>query len=158
MAIFTGKIIEAYYSNPENTTIEIIYKDGDKAINHYLVVDPSHTDFKDLIKEYPLAKLADSTVQRNLNALRKLNDVVDARVSMKMKDHNPKESFNSVIAFILEYDPSTQAEDLFKLKLKMFEMDTIKDHTSNDDKKKIRQAKSPLEVLLAYNDIVQQKK
>ena len=39
MAIFSGKIIEAYYSNSENDTVEVIYKDGEQAINHYLKVD-----------------------------------------------------------------------------------------------------------------------
>ena len=70
MAIFTGKIIEAYYSNADNTTIEIIYKEKEQAVNHYMAVDPSHPDFKDLVNEYSLAKIADSTVQRNLNVLR----------------------------------------------------------------------------------------
>ena len=36
MAVFSGKIIEAYYTNKEKTSIEVIYKDGEKAINHYL--------------------------------------------------------------------------------------------------------------------------
>ena len=31
MAIFSGKIIEAYFANSENDTIEVIYNDGDKA-------------------------------------------------------------------------------------------------------------------------------
>ena len=51
MAIFSNKIIEAYYVNAEKTAIEIIYKDGEKAISHYLSFDPNHPDFKDLIKE-----------------------------------------------------------------------------------------------------------
>ena len=52
MAIFSGKIIEAYYTDANNTTVEVIYKEGEKAINHYLSTDMSHPDFKDLIKEY----------------------------------------------------------------------------------------------------------
>jgi len=154
MAIFTGKIIEAYYSNADNTTIEIIYKEKEQAVNHYMAVDPSHPDFKDLVNEYSLAKIADSTVQRNLNVLRKLNDVVDAKVQQKLKNHKPKESFDSVMAFVLNYDPSTQAEKLFTLKLQIFEMDTVKKITENELKKKIRTAKTPLEVLVAYNEIV----
>ena len=39
MAIFTGKIIEAYFANSENNTVEVIYNDGQKAINHFLPVD-----------------------------------------------------------------------------------------------------------------------
>ena len=51
MAIFSGNIIEAYYANSENNTVEVIYKQGEKAINHYLKVDYKNQDFKDLIEE-----------------------------------------------------------------------------------------------------------
>jgi len=54
MAIFSGKIIEAYYSNSENDTVEVIYKQGDKAINHYLKVDFKDQDFNDLIKNWSI--------------------------------------------------------------------------------------------------------
>jgi len=49
MAIFTGKIIEAYFANSENSAVEVIYNDGDKAINHYLAVDYNNQVFKDRI-------------------------------------------------------------------------------------------------------------
>ena len=39
MAIFSGNIIEAYYANSDNDTIEVIYKQGEQAINHFLKVD-----------------------------------------------------------------------------------------------------------------------
>ena len=58
MAIFSGKIIEAYYSDPNSTTIEVIYKEGEKAVNYYLKVNHSHSDFQDLIKEYDLEKIS----------------------------------------------------------------------------------------------------
>ena len=51
MAIFSGKIIEAYFTNSENNAVEVIYKDGEKAINYYLAVDFNNKDFK-IIKIY----------------------------------------------------------------------------------------------------------
>ncbi len=33
MAIFSGKIIEAYYANPENDTVEVIYRENDKNVD-----------------------------------------------------------------------------------------------------------------------------
>lgn len=154
MAIFTGNIIEAYYTNPDNTAVEVIYREGKRAINHYINVDMSHPDFKDLVSEYPLAKIADSTVQRNKNALKQLNSVVDAKVKQKIEDR-PMQNFDSVIEFVLNYNSKTQAEDLFSLKLKIFEKDIVKDFGDNDVKSRIRQAKTPLEVLLAYKEIVE---
>ena len=154
MAIFTGKIIEAYYTDPDNMTVEVIYKEGKRAINHYLPVDMTHNDFRDLVEEYPLAKIADSTVARNKEALNQLNRVVDARMKIKMED-SPMRSFDSVIDFVLNYSEKEHAEQLFNLKLKVFDKDIVKDYNGNEDKKKIRQARTPLEVLLTYKDIVE---
>ena len=154
MAIFSGKIIEAYYTNPDNTSIEVIYEEGKRAISHYLAVDTSHPDFKDLVGEYPLSKIADSTVQRNKNAMGQLNRIVDAKIKQKVED-KPMQSFDSVMEFVLNYDPKKQAEDLFSLKLKIFEKDIVKDFPDSAVKTQIRQAKTPLEVLFAYKDILE---
>ena len=157
MAIFTGNIIEAYYANPENTAVEVIYKDGDRAINHYMLVDMTHNDFRDLIEEYPMSKLADSTIQRNKNTMGQLARLVDSKVQEKLDD-KPLKDFNSALEFIINYDPKKQAEELFSLKLKIFDLEIIKDHKGNEEKKLIRQAKTPLEVLMAYKDIVEQQR
>jgi len=56
---------------------------------------------------------------------------------------------------VINYDPKKQAEQLFSLKLKIFEKDVIKDSNDNDTKTVIRQAKTPLDVLLAYREILE---
>ena len=154
MAIFSGKIIEAYYTDANNTTVEVIYKEGEKAINHYLSTDMSHPDFKDLIREYPVTKIADTTISRNKEAYRQLNRVVEAKLKQKVED-KPMQNFDSVMEFVVNYDPKKQAEQLFSLKLKIFEKDVVKDSNDNDTKTVIRQAKTPLDVLLAYREILE---
>ena len=52
MAIFSGKIIEAYFTNSENNAVEVIYNDGTRAVSHYIKVDFKDNDFKELISEY----------------------------------------------------------------------------------------------------------
>jgi len=152
MAIFSGKIIEAYYTDANNTTIEVIYKEGEKAINHYLSTEMDHPDFKDLIKEYPVTKIADTTISRNKEAYRQLNRVVEAKLKQKIED-KPMQNFDSVMEFVINYDPKKQAEQLFSLKLKIFEKDVIKDSNDNDRKTVIRQARTPRDVLWAYREI-----
>jgi hypothetical protein len=154
MAIFSGKIIEAYYTDANNTTVEVIYKEGEKAINHYLSTDMSHPDFKDLIREYPVTKIADTTISRNKEAYKQLNRVVEAKLKQKIED-KPMQNFDSVMEFVINYDPKKQAEQLFSLKLKIFEKDVVKDSNNNDIKTVIRQAKTPLDVLLAYREILE---
>ena len=89
MAIFSGNIIEAYYANENNDTVEVIYKQGEKAINHYLKVDYNDQDFKDLIKEYDTDRIAGSTIARNRNYARQLSELVDAGIRSKT-DTNEK--------------------------------------------------------------------
>ena len=89
MAIFSGNIIEAYYANSDNDTIEVIYKQGEKAINHFLKVDYNDQDFKDLIKEYDTDRIAGSTIARNRNYARQLSELVDAGIRSKT-DTNEK--------------------------------------------------------------------
>ena len=66
MAIFSGNIIEAYYANSDNDTIEVIYKQGEKAINHFLRVDYNDQDFKDLINN---SKLSINIVSSRRNSI-----------------------------------------------------------------------------------------
>lgn len=152
MAIFTGKIIEAYYSDPNNTAVEVIYQDGKKAINHYLPTDMSHPDFKDLIKEYSISKIEESTVARNKQIVNQLNRVVEGRMKASLND-TPMVGFDGTVDFVLDYNHKKHADDLFNLKIKIFEKDIVKNFSGNEEKKAIRQASNPLDVLSAYRTI-----
>ena len=57
MAVFSGKITKAFFTNPNHDTIQIIYVDGKNIIDYYLSVDYDHPDFKDLLKEYPISEI-----------------------------------------------------------------------------------------------------
>ena len=79
MAVFSKKIIEAYYSNSENDTIEVIYREGDKAVAFYLPVDYEDQNYKDLISEYSSEKIAQSTLNRNAVYAKQIRDIVNAQ-------------------------------------------------------------------------------
>ena len=127
MAIFSGKIIEAYYSNSENDTVEVIYKDGEQAINHYLKVDFNDQDFKDLIEEYDTDKIAGSTIARNRQYAKQLSDMIDQGIKSKT-DVKQKVSVEEYIDSMLNFNSSDKqsAEILFALKVKVFEQDKVK--------------------------------
>jgi len=156
MAIFSGKIIEAYYANSENDTIEVIYKQGEKAINHYLKVDFNNQDFKDLIKEYDTDKIAGSTIARNRNYARQLSELVDAGIRSKTdKKEKVKETVDSFIDKLIDYDANDRqsAEILFAIKVKLFEKDIVKNSQNKEIKSKLRASKSPIELLSLYNEL-----
>ena len=156
MAIFSGKIIEAYYTDEKNSTVEVIYQDGKKAISHYMPVDTSQTDFKDLIKEYPASRITESTVARNKEVLNQINRVVEGRIGAKKTEGiDPVESVSD---FVIGYTPKRHADKLFDLKIKMFEMPVVKENTDAGAKDKIRLASTPIDVLVAYQDLVKSSK
>lgn len=157
MAIFSGKIIEAYYTNKEKNTIEVIYKDGEKAINHYLTYDPSHPDFQDLIKEYGSENLLKTTTNR-LNGYRsQLKKVVSdyQQGALKVAEDEVNSLRNNFFSSLLNFDIENQKhlEFLFTLKLKIFELDVVKNSTDTEKKDLIRNSKTILEVLNILKDI-----
>ena len=154
MAIFSGKIIEAYYSNSENDTIEVIYKQGEQAINHYLKVDFKNQDFKDLIEEYDTDKIAASTIARNRQYAKQLSDMVDQGIKSKT-DVKQRVSVEEYIDSMLNFNSSDKqsAEILFALKVKVFENDKVKSCNDKDLKSSLRSAKSPVDIISLFKKI-----
>tara|TARA_B100000700_G_C14829293_1_gene753725 strand:+ start:91 stop:567 length:477 start_codon:yes stop_codon:yes gene_type:complete len=156
MAIFSGKIIEAYYSNSENDTVEVIYNDGKQAINHFLKVDYKDQDFKDLIAEYDTDKIAGSTIARNRNYARQLSEMVDAGIRAKTDTKEKvKISVDDFIDSIINFKSGDRqsAETLFALKVKIFENDKVKSCTDKDLKSSLRAAKSPVDIISLFKKI-----
>ena len=153
MAIFSGKIIEAYFANSENNTVEVIYEDGKRAINHYLPVDYNNQDFKDLISEYNTDKIAEATIARNRKYAQQLSDLVDQGIKFKT-DVKQRISIEDFVECILKFDPNdTQCKEmLFTIKVEIFETEKVKSSTDKDKKSQLRSAKTPLELLVAYNN------
>jgi hypothetical protein len=154
MAIFTGKIIEAYFANSENDTVEVIYDDGEKAVNHYLKVDFSDDDFKDLISEYDTDKIAEATIQRNRKYAQQLSDMVDAGIKVKTDvkaQISVEELVNKLLVFDKEDDEAK--EILHTLKLQVFDQQKVKDSDNKELKARLRSAKTPVDLLSVYKEI-----
>ena len=154
MAIFSGNIIEAYYANSENDTIEVIYKQGEQAINHFLKVDYNNQDFKDLIEEYDTDKIAASTIARNRQYAKQLSDMVDQGIKSKT-DVKQKVSVEEYIDSMLNFNSSDKqsAEILFALKVKVFEQDKVKSCSDKELLKQLRSSKNPVELISVFSKI-----
>ena len=154
MAIFSGKIIEAYYANSDNDTIEVIYKQGEKAINHFLKVDYNNQDFKDLIEEFDTDKIAASTIARNRQYAKQLSDMVDQGIKSKT-DVKQRVSVEEYIDSMLNFNSSDKqsAEILFALKVKVFEQDKVKGCSDKELLKQLRSSKNPVELISVFSKI-----
>ena len=154
MAIFSGKIIEAYCANSENAAVEGIYEEGAKAFNHYIKVDFNDQDFKDLIAEYNTDKIAEATIARNRIYAKQISDLVDAGIKSRT-DLKKKISAEDFVKLIIDFDPTNAEckEILFTLKVQIFETKKVKESTNEEYKARMRSAKTPMEILGVYDKL-----
>lgn len=178
MAVFSGRIIDAYFSNPELTTVELLYEADEKqkesgldVVAHHLVVDEEDSQFQDLLKEWSYEQIDEATKAKN----EQTRDEFRIAFHNYATEHNlyqhgnwdthdqvlrklppsaqvPDDLAQGSMNMIFEFDPEDekQKEDLFKLKLKMFEQSHVEENVSKTLKADIRKASTPLQAIIAY--------
>ena len=159
--LWTDKITDYYYSNPELDTVAVLWTspDDDLVREHYIMVDEADDQWKDFLKEVSYEDIDRRTQVRNEDFREQFRVAFRDYAANHDDDFstNNSKSFEDVIIdFLSTYDKenSEQKEQLFKLKLRIFEQDIVK-NAKKDDKFKnaktfIRKAKTPMEVLLGY--------
>ena len=183
---FCGRIVEAYYSNPELDTVAILWSDGEKNREYYVVVDEEDDQFQALLKEWSYESLDECTRNRNEQTRQEFRDafhryateqglyghgnkdkqiktvteIVEVEIdSVKEVEKTivvNKEPQDTMEELLFTYDPekNQHKEELFKLKLKMFEQDIVKDSKAKTKKTAIRKAETPAEAISAYNSFI----
>ena len=154
---FSGRIVEAYYTNPELDTVEIMWSDGEVNRSYYLKVDENDDQFKALLSEYSYENLDESTRARNESQRQVFRDAFNRYAlqnnmfSTGELPQNPEE-FQGSLDLLFEFDPDDdgQKEALFKLKLKIFEQEKVKNSKSKVNKAAIRKSTTPLEAISAF--------
>ena len=149
MAIFSGKIIEASYTNEAKDTVEIVYKEGTKAVVYYIQINHNHPDTIDLIKEYSLDKVQETTttkIKQYNDEIKEANklDLQKLTDELKVKANN----FTNWYEFMFHFDKKNpnHMNYLFEMKLKLFDEEKVK-KMPEDKKNLIRDSLNPLEII-----------
>ena len=166
---FCGRIIEAYYTNPELDTVCVTYRedeqltpDGEpRAYDYYMEVDETDVRFQALLKEVSYETIQETTQERArvyrkdfqniVKEYIKENGLTSSLSDDRLVEKAQKKLFDSIIDF--DEQDVTHKEELFKLKLRLFESEAS-ENANRNQKIKIRKASSPLEVLATYYDII----
>ena len=169
---FCGRIIEAYYTNPELDTVCVTYRedeqltpDGEpRAYDYYMEVDETDVRFQALLKEVSYETIQETTQERArvyrkdfqniVKEYIKENGLTSSLSDDRLVEKAQKKLFDSIIDF--DEQDVTHKEELFKLKLRLVESEASENAIRNQ-KIKIRKASSPLEVLATYYDIIKPK-
>ena len=159
---FCGRIVEAYYSNPELDTVAIMWSDGEKNREYYINVDEEDDQFQALLKEWSYESLDECTRNRNEATRQEFRDAFhNYATENNLYQHGDpdiykQEEKQTSRDIIFDFDPDNyqHKEELFKLKLKMFEQDVVKNSKAKTKKTAIRKAETPVEAISAYNAFI----
>ena len=155
--VFCGRIVEAYYNNAELDSVEIMWSDGEKNRSYHMTVDEHDAQFQALLSEYSYESLDESTRMRNNAGRQVFRDAFHRYAEQNNmfgqgeRSDNPEE-FQGSLDLLFEFDPENdeQKEALFKLKLKIFEEEKVKNSKSKVNKSAIRKALTPLEAIATF--------
>ena len=174
--LWSDKITDYYWSNPELDTVAIMWTDPDDGLTreHYIAVDETDDQWNDFVKEVPYEKINERTEKRH-EAFREWMTRDENNMTVQyetvyedrevVKEVEKKVVIDNTVPFITEdvffdfmmkFDPEDkdQKEELYKLKLKVFEQESVKNSKSAEKFKNaktfIRKANTPLDVMLGY--------
>lgn len=160
MAEFKGKVIEAYFSNNDKDTICIMWRNGEELNEFYIPVDPDAYYFKTLIEEIPLEEIEEHTQKRAKVYMEEIKRLAKRWSLQEPKDIDQK-SIDKIVNqrienVITKFDPKDkiQSELLFRIKLRLFDVDDVKNSKNTDGKSMLRKAENPLDAILAYAEII----
>ena len=159
---FCGRIVEAYYSNPELNTVAVMWSDGERNREYYINVDEEDDQFNALLKEWSYESLDECTRNKNEATRQEFRDAFhNYATENNLYQHGDpdiykQEEKQTSLDIIFDFDPDNyqHKEELFKLKLKMFEQDAVKNSKAKTKKTAIRKAETPAEAISAYNTFV----
>ena len=162
--LWSDKVTDYYYSNPELDTVAVMWTDPEDKLTreHYIKVDESDEQWRDFVAEVSYEKIDERTMVRHEQFREQFREAFNNYAQTHDVNQNvdqtiqPANFEDIIINFINDFDVTNaeHKEALFKLKLKVFEQEIVKDSKSADKFKNaktfIRKSESPVEVLLGY--------
>jgi|SRR5210317_157297 len=146
-----GNLINAYFIDNERKNIEMVVRSQDQksVFTEITPFDENNEQYRILIKNISLDQLHENTYQKKKDERREYEEEViriAKRDGLISDNINNEEYFTNMLKVIVK-DESNE-DQLFALKLALFEVDKIRDSQNTEIKKKIRAGSKKPEVLL----------
>ena len=151
-------LISAYFIDNERQNIEVLTRsdDGTKVVPTIIPFEENNVLFKELTSIITVDKLHEDTYQKKKTEKKDFEDMV-MRIAKKrglvFDERKLDTKFYPTLVKALFEDKENE-DHLFALKLALFEVKEIRDSKDNESKKKLRQAKTKIEVLKIAFDLM----
>ena len=156
-------VISSRFINNEHTTIEVVHtiEDDEKAHAYILEYDKDSQDFQALEKAgWDLERVTEETVGYKREASRIHGESIAAAAQEWLKENPPEEvvverieniKVDDIIGTIIS--KNEDEDTLFKAKLAIMELDSVKGSKATKVKQDIRKAKSLIELISHMNKL-----
>ena len=150
---FGGKYIDCYYSSPDRSVISAEFlNESDERFAYHIIADMNEAAYIELLKIVDI-----ETIEQNTTVHYENERQVILSLAMKEAEDQGYMLVENVeqllVNLCFNYNPDTDIEHLFKLKLMCFELDFVNSSTNEDLKIAIRDADTPFSVLELVNQL-----
>jgi len=153
---FSGKIVEAYYTNPEQDSVGILWSDGKLNREYHVVVDEEDDQFIALLREFNREQLEQCTLARNEAQRQVFREAFDNYAKDQNYSQNSTMPSEKLIEMFFDFDADNteHKEELFKLKLAMFNTPQVKESDNKKAKTGLRKALTMSDAIDAYKEFL----
>ena len=145
------KFLEARYIDEGHHHVSTLWEDKDKNIVEEVIqADPNQWQWKELMKLTTMEDILKETAEWKRGQSKAFNQLVEKRAYELAHKLVPESSSGSFTTEIIELNKD--ADTLFKTKLNLMELESVKNSTAAF-KKKLRKAKSLLECFSMVNEV-----
>ena len=151
--------ITAYFCDDDRKFIEILTTSEDKKETYPTVIpfDENEPQYKILLEFVTLDDLHENTYQLKKTERemyeKELIEIAKKEGMVLESSMIDTKFFNLLSKALFDFDPEKNSDQLFALKISLFEIDKIKDAPNDDKKTKLRKSKTLIEALQAAFEI-----
>ena len=143
-----------------NAVVILWGDDNDSLREHHLAVDMEDQQFRDLLKEVTWDQIEEQTQAQHEIHRQEFRDAfqryAETHNMSGISSGSDQVEFQGSLDVLFDFDETDEKhkEILFKLKLKMFEQDSVKESKSKTGKTAIRKATTPVEAVKAFSKFI----
>src|SRR6056300_1312699 len=143
------KFVTARFTDQEKKFIETTWKDKKQDLHTYgIELNPEHPHYMQLLELISLDEIHENTVNHFRKERQVFEEVVyaiakrDGLIAEALTEQSKNKYEALVKSVFVEYDEEKDKEDLFNLKLALFELDQVRKSDNRELKAKLRKAPS----------------
>jgi len=147
--------ITARYLDNDKRTVEVLYTENGETVSHVMQHDNSHPDFKKLLEITTINDLHSNTVAFIKSSQKDFREHISRIASVELKQVKAGLNtpfYKELTNFLFEYDDDKK-EELFNLKLFVFEKEEVKNSQDTESKAAMRKAQTPLDFFSAFSKL-----